>query len=116
MSLNSTLLNTNVHPFCISQIVKEAPTKIFAKYSNFVNVFLPDLAFEFPKYTKTKNHTFELINVQQPPYRPIYNLRSIELKTLKTYIEIHLANEFIRLFYSPGGTHIFFDQKSDNFF
>ena len=37
----------------------------------------------------------------------------MELKTLKAYIEINLANGFIRPSKSPAGAPILFDQKSD---
>ena len=50
---------------------------------------------------------------KQPPYGPIYSLGSVELETLKTYIETNLANGFIRLSKSPADTPILFVCKPD---
>ena len=110
----------DVHLFWRPQIsgliAKEAPTKIFAKYSDFADVFSPDLTSELPEYTRINNHTIELVDGQQPLYGSIYSLEPIELKTLKVYIETNLANCFIKLSKSPVIAPIMFDQKSDNFF
>ena len=63
---SSSSLKLNVHPFRRPQISglidEEAPTKIPAKYSDFADVFLPDLAFELPKYTGINNYTIELVD------------------------------------------------------
>ena len=97
-------------------IAEEAPTKVPADYSDFANVFSPDLTSELPKHTGINNHAIELVEDQQPPYGPIYSLGSVELETLKTYIETNLANGFIRPSKSPAGALILFDLKSDSFF
>ena len=34
-------------------------------------------------------HAIEQIDGKQPPYKPIYALSLVELKTLKTYIKTH---------------------------
>ena len=125
-SLSSTLLASlgstplNVHPSRRPQIsgliAEEAFTKVPAEYSDFADIFSPDLAFKLPKYTGINNHAIELINSQQPPYGPIYSLRLVELETLKAYIEINLANGLIRPSKSPAGAPILFDQKSDSSF
>ena len=111
----------NVHPFLRLQIfdliAKKTPIKVFAKYSDFADVFSPDLASELPKHTGINNHTIKLVNsCQQLPYGPIYSLRLVKLETLKAYIETNLANKFIRPSKSPTGTSILFDEKSDDFF
>ena len=95
-------------------IAEEAPTKIPAKYSDFTDVFSPDLASELPKHTRIIDYAIELVDGQQPPYGPIYSLGPVELETLKTYIKTNLANGFIRPSKSPVGTLILFDRKSDN--
>ena len=114
-ALPSSLLD--VHPSCGPQvsglIAEEAPTKVFAKYSDFADVFSPDLASELPKYTGINDHTIELVDGQQSPYGPIYSLEPVELETLKAYIETNLANRFIRPSKSPAGAPILFDRKSD---
>ena len=125
MSLNSitsfsfALLNI-VHSFhrpqIASLIVEKALTKIPAKYSEFADIFSPDLATKLPKHTKINDHTIKLVDSQQPPYGPIYSLRPIKLETLKAYIETNLANGFIRLLKSPAGALILFYWKSNGFF
>ena len=97
-------------------IAKKAPTKIPTKYSDFVDIFSPDLAFKLPKHTGINNHAIELVDGQQPPYGPIYSLEPVELETLKAYIETNLANDFIKLCKSPAGAPILFNQKSNGFF
>ena len=107
----------NVHLFCRAQIailvVNKVSTSIFIEYSNFTNVFFLELTLKFPEHTGINNHTIELVNNQQPFYRPIYNLGLVELETLKSYIEINLANNFIRLSKSPVKATIFFNKKPD---
>lgn len=61
-----------------------------------LDIFSPDLVFEFLKYIGINNHAIKLINSQQLSYKLIYNLGLVELKTLKVYIEINLANKFIK--------------------
>ena len=87
--------------------------KVPAKYLDFADVFSPDLASELPKQTGINDHAIELVEGQQPPYGPIYSLEPVELETLKAYIEINLANEFIRPSMFPAGAPILFDRKSD---
>ena len=90
-SLSSTpLIAFNVYLFRRPQIsglmAKEALTKIPAKYSDFADVFSPDLASELLEHTEINNYAIKLVNGQQPPYGPIYNLKQVELETIKTYI------------------------------
>ena len=94
-------------------IAEKAPTKVLVKYLNFADVFSPDLAFELPKHTRINDHAIELVNGQQKLYGPIYNVGLMELETLKAYIEINLANGFIKPSKSPTITLILFDQKSN---
>ena len=61
------------------------PTKVPVIYTNFANVFSPDLASKLPKRTRVNNYTMELVNVI----------------------------EFIRPSKSSTGALIFFDWKSD---
>ena len=112
-SFSSTLLD--IYPSCRPQMVgliaKKSLIKISAKYADFLNVFSPDLAFKLFKHTGINNHIIKLVNNQQLPYKPIYSLKSIKLETLKAYIEINLANGFIRLSKSQIGASIFFNQN-----
>ena len=110
-------LELNVHhsrrPQVFGLIAEEASTKISIEYSDFADLFSPDLASKLPKHTGINDHAIELVNRQQPSYGPIYSLRPVELDTLKAYIEINLANGFIRPSKSPAGALILFDQKSN---
>ena len=117
-SPSSSSLKFNVHPFQRSQIsdliAKKAPTKISAKYLDFTDIFSSDLASKLSKHIGINDHIIELVNSQQPPYGSIYNLKPVELETLKAYIETNLTNGFIRLSKSPKSTPILFDRKSDS--
>ena len=67
-SPSSFPLELNVYPSCKPQIsgliVEEAPMKVPAEYSDFADIFSPDLASELPKYTKINDHAIELVNSQ----------------------------------------------------
>ena len=111
-------LKLNVHPSRKPQvsglITKEAPTKISTKYLDFADVFSPDLTSELLEHNGINDHAIELVNgCQQPPYGPIYSPGPVELETLKAYIEINLANGFIRPSKSPAGAPILFNRKSN---
>ena len=43
-------------------IAKKTPTKIPVKYSDFTNVFSPNLAFELPEHSGINNHSIELVD------------------------------------------------------
>ena len=93
-------ISLDIHPFQKPQIsgliAKEALTKIPNEYANFADVFSLDLASKFPEHTIINDHTIKQVDGQQPSYGPIYSLRPVKLETLKAYIEINLANGFIR--------------------
>ena len=112
------LLELDVHPSRRPQIsgliAKKALTKVSVKYLNFTDIFSLDLTFKLPKQTRINNHTIELLNSQQPSYRPIYSLGLVELEILKAYIKTNLANKFIKPFKSPANTPILFNQKLDS--
>ena len=119
VSLNSTpfVAALNVYPsqrpLISGLIVKEALIKVFAEYSDFADIFYPDLMFKLLKHIGINNHTIKLVNGQQSSYKPIYILAPVELETLKAYIETNLANSFIKLSKSLAGTPFLFDRKSD---
>lgn len=51
-----------------------------------------------------------------PVYEPIYSLILIKLKSLKTYIEINLASNYIKFSKSLANTSILFMQELNNSF
>ena len=66
-SLSSTpLAPLDVHPSRRPQvsglIAEEAPTKVPAEYSDFADVFSPDLASELPEHTGINDHAIELVD------------------------------------------------------
>ena len=66
-----------------------------AKYLDFGNMFLEESANIFPEQNGVDEHAIELEKGKQPPYKPIYSLRPVDLKTFKTYIKTNLSNSFI---------------------
>lgn len=94
-------------------IAEKALLKVLAKYINFADVFFPNLAFKLSKHTEINNHTIELVDSEEQYYWPIYNLKLVELKTLKAYIKINLANNLIKLFKLLINTSIVFNCKLD---
>ena len=65
-SPSSSPLELDLHPSRKPQvsdlIAEEAPTKVSAKYSDFADVFSPDLAFELPEHTKINDYAIELVD------------------------------------------------------
>lgn len=58
-------------------------------------MFLKQLATKLPKHSSINIDTINLKQNKQPTYRPIYNLRLVELETFKLYIKTNLANGLI---------------------
>ena len=69
--------------------------QILTQYSNFLDVFLEEKALILLAAINLNKYDIKLQKDQQLPYKLIYSLGLIELKTLKIYIEINLANGFI---------------------
>lgn len=86
----------------------EASVEVSNKYVDFANVLLPKLAVELYKHMAINDHEIELIYNWQSFYSAIYNLGPVELATLKTYIKINLASNFIRSSKSLARAPIFF--------
>lgn len=53
---------------------------------------------EFLEYTVINNYDIKLKEDKLPPFGLIYILKPVKLETLKSYIEINIANGFILLF------------------
>lgn len=86
------------------------------EYSNYNNIFLAKNTTELLEYIKINNYAIKLKEDKQPLFRPIYNIKLVELKTLKTYIKTNLANDFIKLFKSFFKIFILFDQNLNESF
>ena len=116
-----TSTNLNLMPIHSAQeaqiallIAKEV--KISTEYSDFSDVFLEEKTSILLEKTKFNQYAIKLQEGQQLPYRSIYSLALVELKTLKTYIETNLANNFIWSSKSPAGAPILFVRKPDGSF
>ena len=114
----TSLLTMPIYPARKAQITSlvTKEVKIPTKYSDFSNVFLDEKASILPKVTELNRHAIKLQKGQQLPYGPIYSLDLVELKTLKTYIEINFANGFFWPSKSPTSAPIFFVGKLDGSF
>ena len=88
--------------------------QIPSEYLDFSDVFSKKKALILLKATKLNQYVIKLQEGQQPSYGPIYSLGPVELKTLKTYIETDLANDFIQPSKSPAGVLILFVRKPDS--
>ena len=97
-------------------IFDEASIIISTKYSNYSIVFSADYTVELLEHTKINDNAIKLEEDKQPIFGPIYNLGSIKLETLKTYIKTNLAISFIRLSKSLAGALILFEKKPNGSF
>ena len=95
-------------------VTNKALISISIKYSDFADVFFPELASELSEHIGINDYAIKLVDDWQPPYGPIYSLRQIKLEILKTYIKTNLANGFIRSSKSIARVSIFFDKKPDS--
>lgn len=115
LSLSLKILIHSTWEAQIASLVAKKIT-ILIKYLDFVNLFSKKLAAELFKRSTINKHWTDLELGKHPPYKSIYNLRLVELKTFKIYIETNLANHFIRLSKSPSRAPILFIQKPDSSF
>ena len=118
--LEALLLGMTIYPLRKAQIAalkqNKAPTKVLNKYSDFANVFSEKKALMLLEQTNLNKYAIELERDKHLPYRPIYSLRPIKLKTLKTYIKTYLKTGFIWPSKSSVGAFNLFDKKPDNNF
>lgn len=109
---------TSIYPARVAQIAAlqwdKAPIKIFFEDADFDNLFSLELAMKLPENTGINEYIIELIKRKQLLYWSIYTRNSVELETLKTYIETHLKIEFICPSKSSASTFILFDKKFDS--
>ena len=87
-----------------------------AKYSDFADLFLEESANMLSEQTGVNKHATKLEEGKKSPYKPIYSLELVELKTFKIYIKTNLANSFIKAWNSPASALILFIYKPNNSF
>ena len=107
-----------IHPAREAQLalLLAKEVNVLTEYWDFVDVFSKKSANVLPKRTGANEHAIELEKGKQPPYGPIYSLKTVELKTQKTYIKTNLANGFIWALKSLAGALILFVCKLDDSF
>lgn len=74
--------------------INRASTTVKFQYVDFVDVFSPDFIARFLEYIRINDYLIDLVDSQQLCYQSIYNLKLVELETLKTYIRTNLAQCF----------------------
>ena len=85
-------------------------TTIPPAYSDFADVFSAEAAAALPA-SGDHDHRIELEDGASPPWGPIYPLSSVELETLRTYLEDAQRRGWIRPSTSPAGAPILFVPK-----
>ena len=70
-------------------------TIVSMEYSDYSKIFLAENATKLLKYTGINAHAIELEKDMQLLFGLIYSLELVELKTLKSYININVVNGFI---------------------
>lgn len=73
----------------------EISTKFLFICGNYTNMFLYNLSIKLLQDISMNKYVIKPVENEQPYYISIFNLKLIELKTLKTHIKIHLKIEFI---------------------
>lgn len=86
--------------------------KIPSEFHDYLDVFSKKSADTLPP-NRSYDHNIELQPDKQPPWGPIYNLSSPELKVLSEWIRDNLDKGFIRPSQSPAGAPVFFIKKAD---
>lgn len=111
-----TIMNSNIYLSWLAQIALLEVEEVFilSKYTDYTNIFSPNSMAKLSKHIGINNYSINLINDKQLFYGPIYSLGLVELETLKLYIEINLANCFIRLSKLLTNALILFICKKDN--
>ena len=82
---------------------------MLAEYFDHNKIFSAKNAVELLEHTRINDYAIKLEENKQSLSSPIYSLGLVELKILKTYIKINLANNFIWLFKSLVKVAILFD-------
>ena len=87
-------------------------TGIPPDYHEFTDVFSKTRA-SAPAPHRPYNLKIELEEGTSPPFGPIYSLSQSELKSLREFLDEHLAMDFICPSRSPGRALVLFIRKKD---
>ena len=83
-----------------------------SEYIKYFDIFSDSDTIELPSY-EPANYVIDLIDEKQSSYDSIYSLNEVELNILRNYIEINLANDFIRSSTFSTKSFILFVKKSN---
>jgi hypothetical protein len=100
----TTLVNSETTPVNLTNV----PTE----YHDLTNVFSKKRADTLPAH-QPYDLKIKLEDGATPPFSPIYSLSQFELRTLRDFIDEHIANGFIRPTRSPSGALVLFIKKKD---
>ena len=101
-----------IYPSYKAQVTLLISTEIPTKYFNFLDIFSSNFVVELLKHTRINHHSINLLVDKEALYNPIYSLRPIELKKLKTYIQVNLDIGFINLLnFLPVAQYYLFRKK-----
>ena len=81
-------------------------------YKKRARVFSDIEAGKLPPF-KEGDHALDLVDGEEPPYGPLYNLSQRELKVLREYLDNALLQGLIRHSTSPAGAPVLFVPKKD---
>ena len=70
-------------------------TKVLVEYSDYSNIFSIEKIAKLLKNVKINKYIIELEEDLQLSFKLFYNLKLVELETVKIYIETNLAKYFI---------------------
>jgi hypothetical protein len=87
-------------------------TNVPTEYHDLADVFSNKRANTLPAH-QPYDLKIELEDGATPPFSPIYSLSQFELRTLRYFIDEHIANGFIHPTQSPSGALVLFIKKKD---
>lgn len=90
-------LRIKIHTLHIFQITllqcAKALTTVFQKYSDYTNIFYPDLAIKLPKNNRFKKLAIKFLEGKKLFYELLYALSLLELETLKVPNKTYLKTD-----------------------
>ena len=98
--------------FALAKIENKSDIKIiiFEILKKFADLTNENKAYELSDH-ESDDHAINLKSDKKSPYDSIYSLSKNELKILRTYLNKHLKNDFIRLFIFSTDAPILFVKK-----
>lgn len=89
---------------------------VLTENADFADVFSKESGKMFPEIRNIHDYAIGLLDDKQIPYKLIYSLGLVEIKILKTYLQINLANRFIQSSQFVVAALIIFVQKANSSF